>query len=204
MCASDVTQSTQESGQYRGVPAAKTGPSPQYDAAGNSNGGGAPRSDGRPAATLKKVVRNRAGQLEAYVDGRDGPVVDVRVARCFPWSLPGSYVSIRDKEGKELVLLKTLEELDPSSREIVQEELRGKVFNPKIRRIKSHKSEFDVISITAETDRGEVTFQIRSRDDVRLLSDRRALFRDADGDTYELADLHELDPVSRRRLREYF
>ncbi len=153
---------------------------------------------------VMKITRNEAGQLVVQMDGKDSPVVDARVARCFPWSLPGSYVSIRDKEGKELALFKTVEELEPASRKIVQEELADKVFNPKIRRITSYRNEFGVISITAQTDRGEVTFQIRSRDDVRLLSDTRALFRDADGNTFELSDLGELDRTSRKWLEDYF
>ncbi len=153
---------------------------------------------------VKAVRRNEAGQLVVYLDGRGEPVVDARVARCFPWSLPEAYIAIRDKDGKELALLKTLEELDPQSRQVVHEELADKIFNPKIHRISDHRSEFGVISITATTDRGEVTFQIRSRDDVRLLSKTRALFRDADGNVYELADLDALDPASRKWLEEYF
>jgi hypothetical protein len=157
----------------------------------------------REQTVTMKITRNEAGQLVVQMDAKD-PVVDARVARCFPWSLPGIYVSIRDKEGKELALLRTLEELDPASRQIVQQELADKVFDPKIRRVTSYKNEFGVISITAQTDRGEVTFQIRSRDDVRLLSNSRALFRDADGNTYELTDLNALDRASRKWLEEYF
>jgi hypothetical protein len=157
-----------------------------------------------PGAAVKSVSRNEAGQLVVRIEGRDEPVVDARVARCFPWSLPDYYVAVRDKEGKELALLKTLDELDDASRQVVREELTDKIFNPKIHRITDHRNEFDVISISAQTDRGEVTFQIRSRDDVRLLSDTRALFRDADGNTYELADLNTLDLASRKWLQDYF
>ena len=146
----------------------------------------------------------RPGNWWCSIDGRAEPVVDARVARCFPWSLPDYYVAIRDKEGKELALLATLDDLDAASRQVVREELADKVFNPKIHRITDHRNEFDVISITAQTDRGEVTFQIRSRDDVRMLSDTRALFRDADGNTYELTDLNALDPASRKWLEDYF
>ena len=178
MCATDAVQPVQAAGHYSSEP--------------------------RPVGTVNKAVRNRAGQLEVYLDGQEAPVVDARVARCFPWSLPDAYVSIRDKDGKEVALLKSLEELAPPTRTIIEQELHDKVFNPKIRRIRSYKNEFEVISITAETDRGEATFQIRSRDDVRMLSDSRALFRDADGNTYELTDIEQLDPASRRRIREYF
>jgi hypothetical protein len=49
-----------------------------------------------------------------------------------------------------------------------------------------------------------VTFQVRSRDDVRHLSPTRLLFRDADGNAYEIADIRQLDPASRRQVQEYF
>ena len=163
------------------------------------------RNDAAPVSgRIERVERDTAGRLVVHVEGRDEPLVDARVARCFPWSIPDSYVSIRDKDGKEIALLKSLEELNGDSRKIVEQELRDKVFNPMIRRVIEFKTEFGVTSITAETDRGEVTFQIRTRDDVRVLSPTRALFRDVDGNTYELADLYALDPASRKHLYHYF
>ena len=77
-------------------------------------------------------------------------------------------------------------------------------FNPKITRIVDFHHEFGVTSITALTDRGKVTFQIKSRDDVRVLSPTRAFFRDVDGNTYELPDRSKLDSTSKRYLQRYF
>ena len=153
---------------------------------------------------VTRVEHDAAGRLIVHIEGRDKPVVDARVARCFPWSVPDSYVSVLDSDGKEISLLESLGDLDDASRDVVVEELRDKVFNPQIRRVVRHKIEFGVTSITAETDRGEVTFQIRSRDDVRVLSRTRALFRDVDGNTYELADFNALDPASRKHFSHYF
>jgi hypothetical protein len=128
----------------------------------------------------------------------------VRVARCFPWSLPDQYISIRTAEGKEICLLNTLDELDEPSRACVQQELQDKIFNPRILRVETFRSEFGVVNMTAQTDRGVVTFQIRSRDDVRQLSPARALLRDVDGNTYEVHDLHALDAASQKHLLQYF
>jgi hypothetical protein len=153
---------------------------------------------------IERISHNKRKQLVVHMRGRDEPIVDARVIRCFPWSFPDSYISICDKDGKEIVLVKTLEELEPTSKKVIKEELRDKVFNPKIRHIVDYKSKFGVTSITAETDRGKVRFQIRSRDNIRVLSPTRALFQDADGNIYELTDLNALDPASRNRLEEYF
>lgn len=160
-------------------------------------------SSGQGGARIESITRNDTGQLVVRLVGVAEPIVDVRVARCFPWSVPQAYVSIRNKEGKEVVLLKSLDELDEASRAIVQQELYDKVFNPKITRIADHRTEFGITSVSAETDRGPVIFQIRSRDDIRILSATRLLFRDADGNTYEVADVTTLDAYSQKFLQNY-
>ena len=153
---------------------------------------------------IERITRNTIGQLVVHVKGRQDPYVEAKVARCFPWSLPETYISVRDKEGKEIALLNSADDLDAASKAVLLRELHEKMFAPKIQRVTEFKDEFGVISLTAETDRGVVTFQIRSRDDVRILSDRRALFRDADGNTYELADLNALDAAGQKYLQGYF
>jgi len=153
---------------------------------------------------IERVERDPTNKLVVHLAGRDEPVVGAQVARCFPWSLPDTHISVRDADGKEIVLLESLDDLPAAAREVVEEELHKKVFNPKILRIASMKEEFGITSITAETDRGEVTFQIRSHENVRRLSPVRALFRDVDGNTYELPDITALDAASQRHLQQYF
>ena len=153
---------------------------------------------------ITRIERNADGQLVAHLAERDEPVVDVRAARYFPWSIPDAYISIRDRDGREVAMLTTLDDLDPDSAEIVEAELRDMVFNPKILRVRKYTREFGVSSLEAETDRGDVIFQFRGRDDVRILSATRALFHDVDGNTYEVADLTQLDPASQKQLHPFF
>jgi hypothetical protein len=168
--------------------------------------GATPPIAGLPVAPaeIESIVRNELRQLVVRLKGRPEIIVDARAARCFPWSLPESYISLRTKEGKEITLFQTLGELDAASRKTVELELSEKIFNPRILKVNEYRNEFGVVSISAHTDRGDVTFQIRSRDDIRFLSATRSLFRDADGNTFELPDLNALDPVSKKHLQEYF
>ncbi len=159
--------------------------------------------DRADAGQVAKVERDQAGKLVVHMTGRPEPIVDAKVVRYFPWSLPAAYISIRD-DGKEVVMLKTLDELDDASRAIVEKELADKIFNPKILQVLQVKREFGISSLSAITDRGEIFFQFHGRDDVRLLSPTRALFRDVDGNTFELPDIREMDPASRKMLRRYF
>ena len=156
------------------------------------------------AFRVRKLERNGKGQLLAYVEGRDDPLVDVHIRRYFPWSQPEYYFAICNADGKEFATLHTLHELDPGSREVAEAELAQKVFNPKITRVLSHKREFGLTTVTAETDRGQVTFQFNSREDVRILSPTRGLFRDINGNTLEVVDLEALDATSQRYLQRYF
>ena len=167
-----------------------------------------PKEQAAPAeagpARIEQIERNDQGDLVVRLLGQEEPICEARIARCFPWSLPDTYISVRDKDGKEVVLLKGLDKLDEATRQLVEEELRDKIFNPIIQRICEYRDDFDVTEITAETDRGKVTFQIRSRDDVRMLSATRALFKDVDGNTYEIPDLTALDGASQHYLSQYF
>jgi len=153
---------------------------------------------------IRRLERNSKGELVVYLEGQDEPVVNVTVARCFPWSVADEYISIRDGDGKEVALLENLDALDPDSRSLLIQELREKIFVPKIRRVTRYRQEFDVVSISAETDRGEVTFQLRNRDDVRVLSPVRALLRDVDGNVYEVEDVTALDRTSQKHLEQFF
>ncbi len=161
-------------------------------------------TDVPPAGRVEKVEVNPAGELVVHVAGRDEPYVDAKVARCFPWSLPERFVSLVDADGKEIALFETLDELEPAVREVVEAQLARRVFNPVIRDVLEYKHEFGITEITAETDRGRVTFQLRGRDDIRTLTPTRALLRDADGNVYELPDLTTLNPAARKRLEHYF
>ena len=171
---------------------------------GGNGDGGADRADTGKAGEPLRLERNAKGQLVAWVGETEEHVENVRVARCFPWSRESEYVAVCDADGKELVLLTTLEGIEGPTRELIEEELRDKFFVPKILRISDFKAEFDVVSISAETDRGTVTFQIHSRDDVRILSPGRALFRDVDGNVYEVPDFSSLDHNSQKHIEQYF
>jgi len=160
-----------------------------------------------PAAStgrLLELSRDALGRLVARLEGRDEPVVDVRVVPCFPWTMPESLISLRDADGHELILLETLSQLPPTAQELVSEELRDKIFAPKIHAITHFEERFGIISISAESDRGAVTFQLNGRHEVRALSADRCVLKDVDGNLYEVPDVKQLDERNAQRLRDYF
>lgn len=158
----------------------------------------------RPHGRLTELTRKDTGELVATFANAAEPFVDVRVARCLPWSEPDSLISIRDDDGKELVLLETLDDLPEDTRKLVEEELFDKHFSPRVLKVLSLDEKFGFVTIEAETDRGRVQFQIKGRDEVRALSATRCVLKDVDGNMYEIPDVTLLDAESRRSIVEYF
>src|SRR6266699_4802552 len=85
-----------------------------------------------------KVVGPRRGEatsrdpgeliLERRADGRVWAVRDraeraVWVRRCFPWSEPGRFLSLRDDDEEEFALVADVSELDALSRRVLEEAL---------------------------------------------------------------------------------
>ena len=57
------------------------------------------------------------------------------IVRCFPFSTPDQWISLRDRDGTELGLLPTLDGLNPQSRALIEEHLKDRYDIPKIQTI---------------------------------------------------------------------
>jgi Domain of unknown function (DUF1854) len=127
-------------------------------------------------------------------------VVDVRVRRSFPWSSPVRNVSIRNKEGKELLMIEDLAALPDGLRKIVEDYLSSTSLIPRITRVMAVDVRFGFQQWTVETDRGPADFRVQEREDIRFMADGRFTVKDADGTIYELPRMDQLDEVSRRAI----
>jgi hypothetical protein len=138
-----------------------------------------------------KLVLKRPGEPDAH---------DVRIRRAFPWSSPQEFISIRNTEGKELLLIESLAGLAPELRRLIEQHLAGTIFIPKITRVDSVDVRFGFQEWRVRTDRGRVSFRVQEREDIRFHPDGRFSLRDADGNIYELPPLAQLDDHSRRAV----
>ncbi len=129
----------------------------------------------------------------------DGPeFVDVRPAPAFPVSGAAGYISFLDADDKEVLLMAGTEGLDPDSRQCLEDELDRVYFVPRILRIYDIEDAHGAARWEVETDRGYRMFDVRDREDVRVVEGSRILLQDADGNRYEIPDLFALDERSRR------
>ena len=143
--------------------------------------------------------RDAQGRLVLKRTGEED-VVDVRIRRAFPWSKPSHYISIRNSEGKELLMIEDLSALDPVKRRFVDDALAEVSFVPRIERIESIDMKFGHQQWSVITDRGPASFRVQEREDIRFLNDGRFRIKDADGNIFELPRLDALDPHSQREL----
>lgn len=146
-----------------------------------------------------RITRDEFRRLRVMVDGQTEHI-DLRPAPVFPISAMASYLSLVDEKGKEVLLLRDPENLDPDSLRVLQEEISRTYFVPRITRIYHIEDAHGAARWEVETDRGFRVFDIRDREDVRFIGRTRLLLQDADGNRFEIADINALDERSRHIL----
>jgi hydroxymethylpyrimidine/phosphomethylpyrimidine kinase len=93
-----------------------------------------------PKSTLR-LERRRDGQLWALTEDRECPV---RVSRCFPWSEPNRFISLRDFDDEEAALVSEVSDLDEDSRAMLEQALAEAGFVLTIERIESIDEEIEI------------------------------------------------------------
>ena len=146
-----------------------------------------------------ELIENESGKLVLRREGQED-VMDARLRRAFPWSMPRRFISIRSADGKELILIEDLDDLAKCQQQLVERWLEQYSFIPRIQRVHKVDVRFGYQQWTVETDRGPKEFRVQEREDIRFLHDGRFSIKDADGNVYELTILAKLDDASRRAV----
>ena len=152
------------------------------------------------AGSVVKLERRIDGQLWARIGSRD---VQVKVRRCFPWTEPSRFVSLRAADGEEVALVRDAGELDAKSRAALEDALAEAGFVLEVTRIHAVEEEVEIRYWQVETRQGPRSFQTRRDDWPRQLSDSSFLIRDVSGDLYHVRDTGALDRESRERMWAY-
>jgi hypothetical protein len=123
--------------------------------------------------------------------------------RAFPTTDPGRWISFTDSQGRELLLLESLELLSPDSRGIVAQELARREFQPRIGRIIEARAGSSQTDWRVQSDRGEVGFATTTEESVRAQGEHAVLITDTRGIRYLIPDRRELDSESQKILRRF-
>jgi hypothetical protein len=159
----------------------------------------APTSRGKPSASEGRLV------LEHRPDGRlwarTGDVARVvHVRRCFPWSEPARFVSLRDDDGEEFAFVQEPDELDEASRHALEDALADAGFLFDVIAVLEIEEEVELRHWRVRTRQGDRSLQTRLDDWPRTLPAGGLLIRDVTGDLYRLPDPASLDRASRAML----
>ena len=147
-----------------------------------------------------RVERRDDGQLWAVQDGTATPVW---VRRCFPWSEPTRYVSLRDEEKNEFALIPDVCDLEPASRTAMEGALAEAGFVMEVERIEAVDEEIEIRVWKVDTRQGARSFQTRLDDWPREVPGGGYVIRDVAGDLYYISTPSELDAHSRELLWAY-
>jgi hypothetical protein len=138
-------------------------------------------------------------ESDAYGAGASAEVA-VQVRRCFPWSQPLAWLSLRSDEGKEIKLVESLELLNEASRRELLRALEEASFVFMVQEILSVDEEFELRHWRVRTLQGERLLQTRMNVWPRELADGSLLIQDVANDLYLIPAPATLDPASRKRL----
>jgi hypothetical protein len=152
----------------------------------------------RPTSRAEVTLERRAdGRLWA---GRGDVERSVTVRRCFPWSEPARYVSLRDEDEEEFALVADLADLDPASRSALETALAEAGFVFVVTAIRDVNEEVEIRAWRVVTAQGPRRFQTRLDDWPRELPGGGILIRDVAGDLYHVPAPGALDRRSRELL----
>ena len=144
-------------------------------------------------------------RLERRVDGQiwaatGEEAIAVRVVRCFPWSDPKRFISLRDFDDEEVALVGELDELDPASRKTLEEGMVEAGFVLQVQRILDIEEEIEIRMWVVQTAQGPRSFQTPRDEWPREVPGGGLLIRDVAGDLYYIAEPAKLDADSQRHL----
>jgi Domain of unknown function (DUF1854) len=153
----------------------------------------------KAGAPTGELVLERAGDGRLLaVQGQTRHVV--HVGRCFPWSEPTSYFSLRDDDGNEIALVANPADLEDSSRQALEGALAEADFVFDVTGVVAIEEEVELRHWRVHTSQGDRTFQTRLDDWPRLLPGGGLIIRDVTGDLYRLSDPRTMDRQSRSLL----
>jgi len=144
-----------------------------------------------------RLVRGPDGELRARTPGR---TVLVRPARCFPWSRPTRWISLRDAEDEEVALVRELSDLGPESQAALGAALVEAGFVFEVEAVLAVEEELEIRVFRVRTKQGPRRFQTLRDEWPRELPDGSLLFEDVAGDLYRVSDPAGLDRRSRKLL----
>lgn len=130
------------------------------------------------------------------------------LSRAFPFDMPRDYISVLDKDKKEIGFIRSLDDFDEPQRSMLERELDAKYYTPTIKKIYSVKERYGFSYWRCDCEFGEKSFTLQ--DTYRSIikssnpdGSERLFILDVDGNRYEIPDVEALDRQSYKKIELY-
>lgn len=140
----------------------------------------------------KNTVRMTVGDERSYIR--------VRPVQASPMAYPNQYIALLDSKNEEVAFIENMENLDETSKQVIEEEMARRYLKAHIESIYSIQMEYGVAYWDVMTDRGRREFVIRGHDSTFWVSETRLLLTDVDGNRFEIIDYKKLDTASVKMI----
>jgi hypothetical protein len=147
-------------------------------------------------------------------DGADYKHITLK--RALPVSRPMDYVSVYDRENKEVGIIKDITELKGRQLAVVIDELNSRYYCPDILEVKSVKDKLGYIYMELRISGGAAGGKVSDSQghvkscaikdvnrNIRMLDDNSLIIFDVDGNRYIVRSLAELDKNSVKKLEPF-
>ena len=148
------------------------------------------------------LQRNSFGRL-VLVDADGVAHENVVPVRAFPITSPDHGLSLVSSDGHELAWIDTLDQVDATTRRMIEEELASREFMPEIQRIVSVSTFATPSDWTVQTTRGTTTFTLKGEEDILRLAAPALLIAYSHGIQFLIRDQKALDKHSRKILDRF-
>ncbi|MHC4480477.1 MAG: DUF1854 domain-containing protein [Planctomycetota bacterium] len=149
----------------------------------------------------RQCTLRRQGDQVLLRIGDESEAVPVRIVWARPVSGRGRQVCFLDEQKREVLMIDSLDGLDPESRRVAEAELERRYLIPKITRVVRTAAHFGSRYWEVETDRGPRRFAMKDpAKNAVWISDDHLILRDTLGNRYEIPSFATLDQWSRSQV----
>ncbi|MGI6536849.1 MAG: DUF1854 domain-containing protein [Caldicoprobacterales bacterium] len=132
----------------------------------------------------------------------------ISLRRALPISHPEEYISVFDKDNKEIGMIRSLSDLSKQQCDIVVNELNNRYYSPSVYEVKSVKDKLGYVYLELVIGNEDEKFvkNCAVKDvtrNIRMLDEDRLAIFDVDGNRYIIQSLSKLDKKSLKRLEPY-
>ncbi len=145
------------------------------------------------------LERTEAGGMRMTIKD-ERTVLRIKAKRCFPFSSPSKYISIRDGNDDEIGIISDLAHISKEYRRWIEDDLDLRYFTPRVKAIRQIRQRFGGVEWHVDTDSGFKRLITKGvHDQMAEVEIGRYVVTDVDGNRYEVC-VDELDAASREKI----